>query len=100
MRVVAHLLLLAGVARAVPRSPAPACFGGADHSAEAHLATYGHAADADACRARSATPRQRQQDPDAELVLHTRGKGGANATQRWRGAETAMVVIDMWSYHP
>ena len=94
MRVV-HLLLLAGAARAVPRSPAPACFGGAGHSAEAHLATYGHAAGADSCGARSTTPRQ-----DAELVLHTRGKGGANATQRWRGAETAMVVIDMWSYHP
>ncbi len=36
----------------------------------------------------------------SNLVLHTRGKGGATATQRWNGSETAMVIIDMWSYHP
>lgn len=33
-------------------------------------------------------------------MLHTRGKGGATSTQRWNGSETAMVIIDMWSYHP
>jgi nicotinamidase-related amidase len=36
----------------------------------------------------------------SELVVRTRGKGGANASHTWLGTETAMVVIDMWSYHP
>ena len=42
----------------------------------------------------------RGEQAGSELVLHTRGKGGATGTQRWNGSETAMVIIDMWSYHP
>eukprot|EP01043_Picozoa_sp_COSAG02_P104801 COSAG02_NODE_40806_length_401_cov_0.854305_1_plen_133_part_11 len=99
MRAV-QMLLLAGVARSVPFVPAPACFGGADHSGAAHLATYGHISGADSCGARRSTTPSQQQDHYAELVLNTRGKGGTRGIQRWRGSETAMVVIDMWSYHP
>jgi nicotinamidase-related amidase len=98
------LVALAGV-RAVPTAPRRACFGGAGHSATEHVATYGHVAGAATCaqlatNSDSPPPPPPAPDQQPELVLHTRGKGGATATQRWQGAETAMVVIDMWSYHP
>ena len=101
------LLLFAALARllsvhSVAINPAPACFGGSTHGGRDHVATYGHHAGADGCRTLrpTSTLPQRSGSPAGQLLLHTRGVNGTAGSQKWKGSETAMVIIDMWSYHP
>ena len=98
-RAVAAALLLLSAALTLPRdaitlpvNPLPICFGGSAHSAADHVVMYGHHAGADSC----GTPLKPSPRSSTELLLHTRGVNGTAGTETWAGAETAMVIIDMW----
>ena len=92
------LLLPAGTLAPPARgtSAPPGCFGGLAHADELHTARFGQAAGS--CASASVPPR----DAGASTVLEleSRGKGGAPTALRWLGNETAMIIIDMWYYHP
>ena len=68
------------------------------HSEAAHIARYGHAAGAAGCSFGAVPPRRT--DGADVLRLTSRGKGGAAKQLRWLGNETALIIIDMWHYHP
>ena len=81
------------------------CFGGASHGAADNTARYGHAAGAAGCGGAELMTEQSGDDGGAELTsgvleLTSRGKGGATQQLRWLGNETALIIIDMWHYHP
>ena len=74
------------------------CFGGAGHTAALHTARYGHTAGAGNC-GEMVLPRSEQRTSSV-LSLVSRGKGGVTKRLRWQGNETALIIIDMWHYHP
>eukprot|EP01052_Picozoa_sp_SAG31_P041384 SAG31_NODE_6260_length_2098_cov_25.272136_1_plen_214_part_00 len=81
------------------------CFGGVGHVAERNIAKYGHAGGFNSFNCREPV-RSRAAVDDGEtqaapeLKLISRGKGGETQTLRWLGNETALIIIDMWHYHP
>jgi hypothetical protein len=98
------LSLAAAVVEAVPiTSRLTGCFGGALYDPSDHIALYGHSAGVEGCGPGSPNhyaQQQQQHSSSGELALNTRGIGQVEARQVWHGNETAMVIIDMWSYHP
>ena len=76
------------------------CFGGAGHSSADNMARYGHAAGADKSCGTTTAPREVENPAgDGVIKLTTRGNG-APTTLTWEAYETAMILIDLWHFHP